>query len=102
MKLVAIDDNNVAHTLPQGKEIRNWISTNRQRLNMSLAGIAKRIGVKRQAVWSWEHGNSLPTADNLVKMMSIFIDADGQSSAEAPDGQSLQDVESVLLGEDQL
>lgn len=99
MKLVAIDDNNVAHTLPQSSEIPTWLITNRQKRGMSLAAVAEKIGVKRQAVWSWEHKHSLPTADNLVKMMAMFIEVEPTNleTTDEPSG-GFEGVEEALLG----
>jgi transcriptional regulator with XRE-family HTH domain len=74
MKIIAVDDEGKEITLPPADSIVEFIKTNRQRLDMSLQDIAKLTGVKRQAVWSWEQGKTVPTVENLVMLVKAFGD----------------------------
>ncbi len=44
----------------------------RTQKGQSLEYVARAIGAKRQAVWTWEKGRSNPTPDNIVKLADHF------------------------------
>ena len=44
----------------------------RERSNMTQAGLAKRLGISRNAVNSWEMGLSFPSVQNIVELTKIF------------------------------
>ncbi|MCW5867456.1 MAG: helix-turn-helix transcriptional regulator [Candidatus Eremiobacteraeota bacterium] len=46
-------------------------------LGLSQSALAKKTGQKRQYIWGWENGKSLPTADKLPGLadaLGISID----------------------------
>lgn len=81
MKIIAVDDEGKEITLPPADSMVEFIKTNRKRLQMSLQDIAEGIGVKRQAVWSWEQGRTVPTVENLVALVKAFGNNGAQPSA---------------------
>ena len=81
MKIIAVDDDGKEITLPPADSIVDFIKKNRQKLHMSLQDIGKVIGVKRQAVWSWEQGKTIPTVENLVMLVKAF----GQKGTPRPE-----------------
>lgn len=44
----------------------------REAEGMTKTDLARRMGVTRQAVSSWERGVSYPTAANLLQMAELF------------------------------
>lgn len=44
----------------------------RKRYKMSQVGLAKELGVTKQAVSNWEKNNIIPSIDMLVKIARIF------------------------------
>lgn len=44
----------------------------REQRRQSLEAVARAIGAKRQAVWTWETGKSDPSTDNIVKLADHF------------------------------
>ena len=36
------------------------------------ADIAKKLGVSVQAIYKWEHGQCLPTVENLINLADIY------------------------------
>lgn len=44
----------------------------REAAKMTKTDLARRMGVTRQAVSSWERGVSYPTAANLLQMAALF------------------------------
>ncbi len=72
MKIIAIDDEGKEINLPPADDVADFIKVNRKRLRMSLQDIAKVVGVKRQAVWSWEKGVTIPSVENLVGLVKAF------------------------------
>jgi len=81
MKIIAVDDDGKEITLPPADSIHEFIKSNRKRLRMSLQDIAESIGVKRQAVWSWEQARTVPTVENLVMLVKAFGQLGAQPSA---------------------
>lgn len=39
---------------------------------MSMSELARRIGVKQEAISAWEHGKNLPGAKNLRALSEVF------------------------------
>lgn len=96
MKIVAIDDNGVQYDFPKEKDISKFIQTERDKRGLSLQAVAQSIGVRRQAVWAWEQGTSIPTVTNLARLMELFVSA-VKVSADAPrPKKSLSNVEKIL------
>ncbi|MFS0785926.1 helix-turn-helix transcriptional regulator [Shouchella sp. 1P09AA] len=44
----------------------------RQQQQMSQEELAQQLHVTRQAVWKWEHNQSMPDLDNLVRLSELF------------------------------
>ncbi len=91
MRLVVVDEDGNQSALPAQEDTPKFIRTNRSRRGMSLQAVADHVGVKRQAVWSWEQGKSLPTVENLIKIVSLFGTAEKKSMKK-----SLNEVEAIL------
>lgn len=72
MKLVVEDAAGNRIPLPSEKDIPKFIAKGRKDKGMSLQAVADVIGVKRQAVWSWEKGKSLPLSDHLMTLVKLF------------------------------
>lgn len=96
MKIVAIDNEGTQYELPDPDKIPGWIKEERDKRSMSLQAVAEKIDVRRQAVWSWEQGMSLPTVDNLAKLMTLFTDKLVEVKDADQMSSSLEDVESIL------
>jgi len=55
------------------KHIVNRIRSNRRILNFEQKDIAKRFGLRDTAMISrWENGETMPSADNLIKLALLF------------------------------
>lgn len=39
---------------------------------LTMEQLAKKLGVTKVAVWSWEHGNSLPNTTRLFQLADVF------------------------------
>ncbi|RLA95870.1 MAG: hypothetical protein DRG69_02520 [Deltaproteobacteria bacterium] len=48
------------------------IRKRRRELEISQCKLAKEIGIAPRAVYSWEHGEKFPKADNLGKLAFIL------------------------------
>ena len=72
MKVVVMDDEGQIVTLPSPQEIPSWLRKNRTENKMSMQEIGDRLGVTKQAVYSWESGIAVPTAENLAKLVGVF------------------------------
>ena len=44
----------------------------RMSANLTQSEVARRMNCKRTAVSMWEHGNSMPRTDKLVKLAQLF------------------------------
>lgn len=44
----------------------------RKEHRLSQEGLAEKLGVSRQTISRWEHGVSIPTAENLAKLSELF------------------------------
>ena len=81
MRIIAVDDDGKEITLPPVDTVVEFIKSNRTKRKMSLQDIAQLIGVKRQAVWSWEQGKTVPTVENMVALVKAFGNHGAQPSA---------------------
>jgi transcriptional regulator with XRE-family HTH domain len=91
MKIIAVDDEGKEISLPPVDSIVDFIKQNRKCLRMSLQDIAKVVGVKRQAVWSWEQGKTVPTVENLVMLVKAF----GQKGTQRPSAPKKESAATV-------
>jgi len=96
MKIVAIDEDGTQYELPDASKIPAWIKEERSKRGWSLQTVAEKIDVRRQAVWSWEQGKSLPTVDNLANLMSLFTDKLVEVKDAEKMTSSLEEVESIF------
>jgi transcriptional regulator with XRE-family HTH domain len=96
MKLVVEDEAGNRIPLPNEKDIAKFIAKGRKEKGMSLQAVADVIGVKRQAVWSWEKGKSLPLSDHLMTLVKLF--GTPETSVEVPDtkAKSRDDMNATL------
>lgn len=50
----------------------NNIRLLRERNNMSMTELARRVGVQHPAVYKWEHGKSDPSMETARKLADVF------------------------------
>ena len=72
MKVVVMDDEGHIVSLPQAEDIPTWLKKHRADNNLSMQEIGNQLGVTKQAVYSWESGIAVPTAENLAKLVGMF------------------------------
>ncbi|MBQ3275463.1 MAG: helix-turn-helix transcriptional regulator [Oscillospiraceae bacterium] len=53
-------------------EILPGLRTRRKAAGISIDGLATMLGVTRQAVFNWESGGTLPTADKLPEIARVL------------------------------
>ncbi len=53
-------------------DIAQWILTNRKRRCWSQEHLARRVGVDKQTVETWETGKSIPRQHNQLKLRDAF------------------------------
>ncbi len=95
MKLVVEDEAGNRIPLPSEKDIPKFIAKGRKDKGMSLQAVADVIGVKRQAVWSWEKGKSLPLSDHLMTLVKLFGTPE-ETEVPKPKPQSKEDMDATL------
>lgn len=72
MKVVVLDDNGKVVELPSLQDVPRWLKRGRIGKRMSMQDLGDRLGVTKQAVYSWESGLASPTPENLAKLVAIF------------------------------
>lgn len=72
MRFVAVDEEGNYLPLPSVDEVPSFVKKGRQALGLSLRALAEQLGVKRQAVWNWEQGQTLPTLERLGQLVKMF------------------------------
>lgn len=72
MKVVVMDDSGQVADLPNLKDVPSWLRRNRAQKRLSMQDLGDRLGVTKQAVYSWEQGLVSPTTDNLAKLVALF------------------------------
>ncbi|AMV62832.1 Transcriptional regulator, XRE family [Pediococcus damnosus] len=53
-------------------ELQSEIIKNRQRLKLSQAELAKRVGVGEENIKQWEQGGQSPSVENLIDLSNLF------------------------------
>jgi len=77
MRLRAIDDNgNTMAEFPlEPEDFAGWLRVQRESAGLSLQDVGRACGVRRQAVFAWEKGGSLPIVSHMVKLVLLFRQA---------------------------
>lgn len=44
----------------------------REQLNISQSELARRLGVKHNTVWRWEHKKAEPLLENYIKLINLL------------------------------
>ena len=84
MKVVVMDDDGHIVTLPSAQEVPSWLKKNRSDSKMSMQEVGDQLGVTKQAVYSWESGIAVPTAENLAKLVGVFSEVEEQVASAPP------------------
>ncbi|MFN8758668.1 MAG: helix-turn-helix domain-containing protein [Tagaea sp.] len=48
------------------------IAADRERMNLSQAGLAKLLGIRQQAVSKWERGLDVPSRDKVAPLVAVL------------------------------
>ena len=105
MMFIAVDEDGTHIPLPDLDHIGAYIRGEREARGMSLRDLARKLGVQRQAVWSWEVGRANPSMERLAEIVKLFeADDDPDDGAEenAPQKgaearmKALEEAESIL------
>jgi transcriptional regulator with XRE-family HTH domain len=83
MKIVVMDDDGHIVTLPSAQEVPSWLKKNRADSKMSMQEVGDQLGVTKQAVYSWESGIAVPTAENLAKLVGVFDEVEEKAAPVA-------------------
>ena len=84
LKVVAVDTNGTQYAFPNEADIPTYISTWRKERGLSMQELATQLGVARQTVWLWENGTSVPTTENLTRIVEVF-NCEEQAAVSVPD-----------------
>lgn len=84
MKLTLTDDTDGrTYEVPavENPSFSEWLVAQRAKTEKSLQDVADVCGVTRQAVYSWEQQKTLPTLENVIKLVKFFT-ADNKSQVQ--------------------
>lgn len=95
MQMTITDDVGREFKVPalESPVVGKWIAEHRAMKGLSLQEVANVCGVKRQAVYSWEQHKTLPTLDNLVKLVQFF----NMDPIALREEKKLDEIEATLL-----
>ena len=52
--------------------LKDEIRRRREKLNLTMAGLARLVGVDKSTVLHWERGDIQPNLDGLIKLAEFF------------------------------
>lgn len=62
----------------------NWFRRRRERLHLTQAQMAKRCGVHRRAIWSWECNTTSPSVTKIAALAAGYaVDEEAMASVVA-------------------
>ena len=84
--------------------VNNRIRIARNDQGLSLNALAKRIGVTSTCVWNWDHDNTSPRADALLRVadaLNVSVEwlRDGKQSGSVSEAQTKPDTLDLILAD---